>query len=72
VRAVEVPQALDVGEERQGDEVQGRDGFEIPLHVWQDEEAKRVRRGWRAEEYLLGFRSTRDDFFYPVRRCLNA
>lgn len=56
--AVEVSQVLDVGEKCQGDEVQGCDVSEIPLHVWQDEEAKGVRLWWRAEKYFLSFRST--------------
>lgn len=58
MRAIEVSQVRDVGEKCQGDEVQGCDGSEIPLHVRQDEEAKGVCLWWRAEKYLLSFRST--------------
>jgi hypothetical protein len=46
MREIEVSQALDVWEKRQGDEIQGCEVGEIPLHVWQDEEAERVRL-WR-------------------------
>lgn len=58
VRAIEVSQALDVGSEHQGDEVQRRDVGQVPFHVWQDEETERVCRRWRAEKYLLGLRPT--------------
>jgi hypothetical protein len=66
MRTIEVPQALDVGEKHQGDEVQGCSVNEIPLHVRQNEEAKRGRLWRRAEKYFLSFRSTRDDLLYPI------
>lgn len=65
MRAIEVSQTLDIGEEHQGDEVQGRDVGEVPFHVRQDEETERVCR-WRAEKYFLGLRPTREDIAYPV------
>ena len=71
MRVVEVSQTLDVGEKHQGDEVQGRQVGEIPLHIWQDEEAKGIRLWRRTKEYFLSFRSTRDDLVYPGRRYLN-
>lgn len=43
VGAIEISQALDVGKKHQGNEVQGRKVGEVPLHVWQDEEAEGVR-----------------------------
>jgi hypothetical protein len=58
MRAIEVPQALDVREKHQGDEIQGCDVGEIPLHVWQDEKAKGGRLWWGAEKDFLSFRST--------------
>jgi len=58
MRAIEVPQALDVRKKRQGDEVQGCGVGEIPLHVRQDEEAKGGRLWRRAVKYFLSFRST--------------
>ena len=66
MRAIEVSQALDVWEKCQGDEIQGCEVSEIPLHVWQDEEAQGVRLWRRAEKNLLGFRTTRDDLVYPI------
>jgi hypothetical protein len=66
MREIEVSQALDVREKCQGDEVQGCEVSEIPLHVWQDEEAEGVRLWRRAEKDFLSFRSTRDDLIYPV------
>jgi hypothetical protein len=68
MRAIEVSQALDVGEKRESDEVQGCNVSEIPLHVWQDEKTKGIRLWRRAEEYFLSFRSTRDDLLYPVMK----
>lgn len=65
MRAIEVPQALDVREEHQGDEVQGRQVGQIPLHVWQDEEAKGVRLWGGTKEYFLSFLLTQDDRVYP-------
>jgi hypothetical protein len=44
VRAIEVSQTLDVGEEHEGDEVQGRGASEVPFHVGQDEETEWVCR----------------------------
>ncbi len=66
MRAIEVSQALDVREKHQGDKVQGRGVSEIPLHVWQDEEPKRVCVWRRTENNFLGFRSARDDLLYPI------
>jgi len=66
MRAIEVSQALDVWEKCQGDEIQSCEVSEIPLHVWQDEEAQGVRLWRRAEKDLLGFRTTRDDLVYPI------
>lgn len=67
MREIEVSQALDVREERQGDEIQGREVREVPLHVWKNEEAERRVRLWRrAEEDFLGFGSTGDDLVYPM------
>jgi hypothetical protein len=66
MREVEVSQALDVWEKCQGDEIQGCEVSEIPLHVWYDEEAKRVRFWRRAEKDFLSFRSTRNDLVYPI------
>ena len=71
MRVVEVSQTLNVGEKHQGDEVQGGQVGEIPLHVWQDQEAKGVRLGWRTKEYFLSFRLTRDDHVYPVKCWLD-
>jgi hypothetical protein len=45
MREIEVSQALDVWEKCQGDEIQGCKVSEIPLHVWQYEEAEGVRLG---------------------------
>jgi hypothetical protein len=66
MRAIEVPQTLDVWEKCQSDEVQGCEANEIPLHVWQDEEAEGVRLWGRAEKDFLSFGSTRDDLVYPI------
>jgi hypothetical protein len=66
MREIEVSQALDVWEKHQGDEIQRCEVSEIPLHVWQDEEAEGVRLGRGAEEDFLSFRSTRDDLVYPI------
>lgn len=66
MREIEVSQALDIWEKRQGDEIQGCEVSEIPLHVWQDEETEGVRLWRRAEKYFLSFRSTRDDLVYPI------
>ena len=66
MREIEVSQALNVWEKCQGDEIQGCEVCEIPLHVWQDEEAEGVRLWRRAEEDFLSFRSTRDDLVYPI------
>ena len=72
MRAIEVPQALDVGEKRESDEVQGCDVSEIPLHVWQNEKPKGIRLWRGAEEYFLSFRSTRYDILYPVMKTLDS
>jgi hypothetical protein len=66
MRTLEVPQALDVGEKHQGDKVQGCSVSEIPLHVRQDEEAKRSCLWRRAEKYFLNLRSARNDLLYPI------
>lgn len=66
MRGIEVPQALDVWEKCQGDEIQRCEVSEIPLHVWQDKEAEGVCLWRRAEENFLSFRSTGDDFVYPI------
>lgn len=66
MRTIEISQTLDIWEEHQGDEVQGRDVGEIPFHVRQNEETERVCRRWRAEKYFLGLRPTREDIVYPA------
>jgi len=66
MREIEVSQALDVWEKCQGDEIQGWEVSEIPLHVWQDEEAEGVCLWRRAEKDFLNFGSTGDDLVYPI------
>ena len=66
MRAIEVSQALDVWEKCQGDEIQGCEVNEIPLHVWQDEETEGILLWRRAENDFLSFGSTRYNLVYPV------
>jgi len=66
MRVIEVSQALNVWDKYQGDEIQGCEVSEIPLHVWQDKETEGVRLWRRAEKDFLSFRSTRDDLVYPI------